>query len=93
MKTLNTIDENTAFEAWAQLLISRKVPEHYRHFIDPEVVVEGAAILKRGEAFEVRISDGCTDASSGDAAPGDCDDTRILVAPFPDSVPQRRVHR
>jgi len=45
----------TYFEAWAKLLISRKVPEKFSHLINTEVVHSGADILKRGGAFEVHL--------------------------------------
>lgn len=90
MKTVDTRDENTAFEAWAQLLISRKVPERYRHFIDQEVVGEGAAILKRGEAFEVLVFGCRMDAAGGSPEP--CVDGRISVAPIPVLAVPSHVH-
>ena len=83
MQIPNTEDENMAFEAWAQLLISRKVPENYRHLIDPDLVSEGAAILKRGDAFEVYVSGWCMEVSKSDAEPPCLSNSRILVAPFP----------
>jgi len=45
------------FEQWAKLLISRKVPEDCRRFIDPDVIHTGADILKRGGAFEVHLEE------------------------------------
>jgi hypothetical protein len=48
-------NENTDFDAWAKLLICRKVPDSYQQLVNPEVIHDGAEILKRGDAFEVRI--------------------------------------
>jgi hypothetical protein len=56
MKTLRAKNKNPDFEAWASLLIRRKVPDNYQHLINSEVVHDGAAILERGDAFEVRIT-------------------------------------
>lgn len=67
-------DEHLDFEAWARLLICRKVPDSYHHLINPEVVHNGAAILEHGDAFEVRIAD---------RAPHE----EILVTPFPAEIP------
>lgn len=57
MKTLRTKDETLDFEEWARLLICRKVPDAYHHLVNSEVIHDGAAILQRGDAFEVRISE------------------------------------
>jgi hypothetical protein len=43
------------FEAWAKLLIARKVPQNFSHLIDPDVIHSGADILKHGGAFEVHL--------------------------------------
>ena len=45
----------TNFEAWAKLLITRKVPGDLSHLIDSEVIHSGADILKHGGAFEVHL--------------------------------------
>lgn len=45
----------TNFEAWAKLLITRKVPGDFSHLIDSEVIHSGADILKHGGAFEVHL--------------------------------------
>ena len=47
--------QNTDFEAWARMLIARKVPEDSARFINSEVVRSGAEILKRGQGFEVHL--------------------------------------
>jgi hypothetical protein len=47
--------KETDYEAWARLLISRKVPDRYRHLVNSDVVGRGATILKLGEAFEVHV--------------------------------------
>ena len=70
----NRDNENTDFEAWARLLICRKVPDGYQNLVDAVVVHHGADILKRGDAFEVRIRE-----RGGVSARGE-----ILVTPFPD---------
>lgn len=43
------------FEAWASLLLNRKVPQCYNHLITREVIRRGASILKDGGAFEVHV--------------------------------------
>jgi hypothetical protein len=72
----------TNFEAWAKLLISRKVPQNFMHLINPEVIHSGADILKRGESFEVHL----------EASPAQSTETpaymastqgRIFVTPMP----------
>jgi hypothetical protein len=73
MKTICASDENLDFEAWARLLICRKVPDGYHHLINSEVVHDGAAILQSGDAFEVRIRE----------RP---EQEQILVTPFPTVV-------
>lgn len=57
MNMLLTKDEPLDFEEWARLLLCRKVPDAYHHLINSEVVHDGAAILQRGDAFEVRVSE------------------------------------
>ena len=47
----------TNFEAWAKLLITRKVPQNFTHLINPDVIHSGADILKRGESFEVHLEE------------------------------------
>jgi hypothetical protein len=64
---------NTDFDAWARLLICRKVPDGYQQLVDSEVVHHGAEILKRGDAFEVRIRE-CRGISGR---------REILLTPFP----------
>jgi hypothetical protein len=49
------MNTQTDFEAWAKLLITRKVPEDCSHLIDSEVIDSGADILKSGGAFEVHL--------------------------------------
>jgi len=71
---VHTTDQNADFEGWAQLLICRKVPDDYRRLVDSHVIHDGADILKRGDAFEVRIRER-RDGSG---------EEEILVTPFPD---------
>ena len=78
MHTRNVKVGNTDFETWARQLICRKVPDNYHHLINAEVVHDGAAILKRGEAFEVRVRDGSAY-------------NQILVTPFPDAFIERHL--
>ena len=47
--------KKTDYEAWASLLLNRKVPPGCGHLIKPDVVKRGAAILKAGAAFEVHV--------------------------------------
>jgi hypothetical protein len=70
MKIQQSSNEHLDFEAWASLLIHRKVPDNYQHLINSEVVHDGAAILERGDAFEVRIADRAAHLE-------------VLVTPFP----------
>jgi len=49
------MNTQTDFEAWAKLLITRKVPEKFSHLINAEVVYSGADILKHGGSFEVHL--------------------------------------
>ena len=79
MKTGNGKDENTNFEAWARLLIERKVPSQFQNLIDPEVVDRGAEILKRGEAFEVRVCDHRILASPGEGLSAESYGEHILI--------------
>jgi hypothetical protein len=70
MKAVRASDENFDFEEWARLLICRKVPDGYHYLINSEVVHDGAAILQRGDSFEVHIRQQPAHE-------------QILVAPFP----------
>lgn len=78
MKTLRAKDEAMDFEAWAIMLLWRKVPDSYHHLISSEVVHDGAAILQRGDAFEVRVRER--------AAHGE-----IFVTPFPSAISGARI--
>ncbi|HLX68037.1 MAG TPA: hypothetical protein VKV04_00275 [Verrucomicrobiae bacterium] len=71
--TLREKDKTSDFEEWARLLICRKLPDAYQHLINSEVVHDGAAILQRGDAFEVRISDQQAHQ-------------QVLVTPFPPTI-------
>ena len=72
--TFASVSNNNAdFEAWARLLICRKVPDGYQQMVDSEVIHHGAEILKRGDAFEVRIRERRGVSGRGE----------ILVTPFP----------
>ena len=71
-------NEHLDFEEWARLLICRKVPDGYQDLINPEVVHDGAAILERGDAFEVRICD--REAHK-----------QVLITPFPPIVHHRPI--
>jgi hypothetical protein len=86
METRSANDQNTDFAAWARLLIYRKVPDRYQHLINSEVVFNGAAILKRGEAFEVRICDRVTSKSGGNPAAIGFAGKQILVTSFPNAI-------
>jgi hypothetical protein len=79
MKTLRTKDDTLDFEAWAIMLLWRKVPDSYHHLINSEVVHDGAAILQRGDAFEVRVHDGAVHEE-------------ILITPFP-TIPAAPLER
>jgi len=83
MKTFSAKDKSTNFEAWARLLICRKVPDGYQHLINSEVVRAGAEILKDGEAFEVRVD---STAKAMSDAPMNLLDTRIIVTAFPPAL-------
>ena len=74
--------QNTDFEAWARMLIARKVPEDSARLINSEVVRSAAEILKRGLGFEVHLLD-AEAASIPDAAASSICDRRISVTPFP----------
>src|SRR5215831_954844 len=74
--------QNTDFEAWARMLIARKVPEDSAQFINSEVVRSGAAILMRGEGFEVHLLQSEDSVSSSADASGVCV-SRIIVTPLP----------
>ncbi len=63
----------TDFEAWAKMLLVRKVPESFSHLIDSDVIDSGADILKRGDAFEVHWQ---TPAAQ-------CESARVFVTPMP----------
>ena len=68
------------FEAWAKLLLKRKVPQNFNHLINSEVIHSGAEILKRGDAFEVHWE---TPATQRETAIG-----RVFVTPLaPRTVP------
>ena len=73
MKTLRTKDEILDFEAWAIMLLWRKVPDSHHHLINSGLVHDGAAILERGDAFEVRLRDGAAREE-------------IFVTPFPAAI-------
>jgi hypothetical protein len=73
MNTLSAKEETSDFEAWARLLICRKVPDVFHHLVNSEVIHDGAAILQRGDAFEVRISDQLAHQ-------------QVLVTPFPPTI-------
>lgn len=68
--------KETDFEAWAQLLIRRKLPDRYQHLINSEVVQRGATILKSGEAFEIHVEGEAESATRESTA-------YILVTPLP----------
>ena len=68
--------QNTDFEAWARMLIARKVPEDSARFINSDVVRSGAEILKRGQGFEVHLLD-------AEAVTQGLSRRRITVTPFP----------
>jgi len=72
----------TNFEAWAKLLITRKVPEDLMHLINSEVISSGADILKRGESFEVHLEAPMAQ-SSGAAAYMASGRGRVFVTPLP----------
>lgn len=83
MKIRSAKDENADFEAWARLLICRKVPGQYQQLVNSEVVRDGAVILKHGEAFEVRVCDrGPTNPGHGTQAMSFVN-KRVVVTPFP----------
>jgi hypothetical protein len=73
MKLQSARNESMDFEEWARLLICRKVPDGYQRLVDSKVVSRGAAILKCGDAFEVRI---CERAESPEKK-------QIVVDPLP----------
>jgi hypothetical protein len=73
----------TDFEAWADLLIERKVPDRYKHLIRSDLIERGAAILKEGGAFEIQVQqESPADASLLVA--------KISIAPIPSRVFQTR---
>ncbi len=73
----------TDFQAWADLLIERKVPDRYKHLIRHDLAECGAAILKEGGAFEIRVpQESPTDTSFHVA--------KISIAPIPRRVLQTR---
>jgi len=74
--------QNTDFEAWARMLIARKVPEGSARFINSEVVRSGAEILKRGQGFEVHLLDAEAASVPGVSA-SHVGGHRIAVTPFP----------
>ena len=71
--TFASKNENTDFDAWAKLLICRKVPDGYQQLVNTEVIHDGAEILKRGDAFEVRIRQRRGVSGRGE----------VFVTPFP----------
>lgn len=83
MKTRSANDESADFEAWARLLICRKVPVQYQDLINSEVVRDGAEILKQGEAFEVHVYESTNAVPKRSVAAGNLTDKRIIVTPFP----------
>ena len=84
--------EFTDFEAWARLLVRRKVPDRFQDLINSEVVSDGAAILKHGEAFEVRICDQTIGRVSGGVEGTRPAGKHILVSPFPVLSMHSRLH-
>ena len=74
--------QNTDFEAWARMLIARKVPEDSARFINSEVVRSGAEILRRGQGFEVHLLDPEAATVPG-AGASSLHGRRISVTPFP----------
>ena len=72
----------TNFEAWAKMLIARKVPENFTHLINTEVIHSGADILKRGESFEVHLEAQSTESKDA-AAYLAAAQGRIYVTPMP----------
>ena len=81
MKTPSAKDEkNTDFEAWARLLICRKVPGQYQQLVNSEVVHDGAVILKHGDSFEVRVCDRGPTNPEHDMS---FMNKRVVVTPFP----------
>lgn len=74
------MNAQTNFEAWAKLLIARKVPGDFSYLIDSEVIHSGADILKHGGAFEVHLEEAShagQTAMRGERAHG-----RIFVTPI-----------
>jgi hypothetical protein len=49
--------ENPNWEDRAGFLIGIKVPHRYKYLITPELIHEGAALLRSGRAFEVRLDE------------------------------------
>jgi hypothetical protein len=83
MKTRSTNQDDKKFEAWAKLLICRKVPDGFRDVVNSDVVHEGAVILKYGGAFEVHIRE---------QSPGVAE-KRVFVTPFPSRTYRRNLTR
>jgi hypothetical protein len=50
-------EENPSWEERAVLLIGLKVPQRYGYLITPELIQEGAALLRSGRNFEVRLDE------------------------------------
>ena len=71
------MNAQTNFEAWAKLLITRKVPGNFSHLINSEVIHSGADILKHGGAFEVHL-----EQVSQTAKPRESTQGRIFVTPI-----------
>ena len=74
------MNAKTNFEAWAKLLITRKVPGNFIHLIDPELIHSGADILKHGGAFEVHLEQVSHPGQT--AKPWESTEGRIFVTPI-----------
>lgn len=72
--------QNIDFEAWAKMLISRKVPEDSARYINSDVIRSGAELLRQGQGFEVHLLD--SEIAPGFGAAG-LSRNRITVTPFP----------
>ena len=83
MKMRDAMEEPANFEAWARLLICRKVPVEYQELVNPDVVRDGAEILKRGEAFEVHVSETTKGTREPSAAGEGQKNKQVFVSPFP----------
>lgn len=49
--------DNPNWRNQANFLIGLKVPYRYRYLITPELVEEGAELLRKGQSFEVNIDE------------------------------------